>query len=122
MTARFYKGGLRIKEQHEIIIDVLRLPKKEPFLHGSRKMFYVKAMFLLVFLMALKFLFGVFLPSILNLVAIVIGIPLIVLLAIKILERFNAQVKQTGILALPHYYLIILGLMALSGVSYVFFS
>ena len=55
-------------------------------------------------------------------IAILIGIPLIVLLAIKILEKFNKQVKQTGILALPQYYLIILGLMALSGASYVFFG
>ncbi|MDO8642148.1 MAG: hypothetical protein Q7R76_00955 [Candidatus Woesearchaeota archaeon] len=122
MTATFYKGGLRIKEQHEIILDVFRIPKSEPFLDGSRKMFYVKAMFLVLFLMGMKFLFGVFLPSAINIIALVIGAPLIVLLAIHVLEKFNEQVKQTGILALPQYYLIILGLMALSGVSYVFFS
>jgi hypothetical protein len=120
MTAKFYKGGLRIKEQHEIVIDVFRIPKLEPFLDGNHKMFTIKAMVLLVFLMAMKFIFGVFFPGIFHIVLMLIAIPLFVLMIIKIVEKSNQEVNQSSF-ALVKYFFVILAIMAVSGVSYVIF-
>ncbi len=120
MTAKFYKGGLRIKEQHEIVIDVFRIPKIEPFLDGDNKLFTIKAIVLLIFLMGMKFIFGVFFPGIIHVVLMLLVIPLFVLMIIKIIEKSNQEVNHSSF-ALVKYFFVILALMAVSGVSYVIF-
>lgn len=114
-----YKGGLRIKEQHEIVIDGFRFPKHEPFLDGDEKMFYAKAIMFALFLLGMKFLFDVFLPGIISIIAMVLFIPLFVMLLFKIIMDFNKKISQSNFAFITHF-LLILGLMALSGVSYVF--
>jgi hypothetical protein len=102
-------------EQHELLLELFKTEEKDtPFLAGSTEQFKLKMVFFLVMLVSFKFLFDIYLPSILQGLSLVVFAYFTVEGMYKVLIGFNNSVSF-GILVILAYVFCFILLMFLVG-------
>jgi len=98
--------GLRIKEQHEIILDFFKIEHTEiyyPFISGSENEFRNKMFMFLSFLMVFKLIFSIYLPAAAEIILAVVFNFLIVEGLVRIIKSYSNSTIKYGMLSLIFY-------------------
>tara|TARA_Y100000031_G_C8000940_1_gene283582 strand:+ start:163 stop:528 length:366 start_codon:yes stop_codon:yes gene_type:complete len=119
MSKSIYKGGLRIKEQHLIILDIFRLQKRDELVAGSLAIYRTKIVAFLAMLIGLKFIFDIYLPSILEVLAIVVFTYLLATTLIGWADKLNKAVERNAFYSFIYAGVLLLCIFVLSLSFYV---
>lgn len=86
--------GLRIRDQHEIVMDFMTLDQPINQLSGDAKSFLYSLVFATAMMVLGKFLFSIYLPSILEVIALLVFSLAVVVGLSKVLVLYNTAVRQ----------------------------
>lgn len=120
MSRSIYKGGLRIKEQHLIILDVFRLLKKDELVQGSWNIYRTKIVAMMVMIIGMKFVFDVQLPSLLDIILIPIFAFLMTTLLIGYAHKLNQDCLRNPFSIFKYLIVLLLAIIVLSMSVYVY--
>ena len=119
MSRSIYKGGLRIKEQHLIILDLLRLNKADEILAGTQSIFRTKMLAFMIMALGMKYVFDIKVPTLLEVIFITIFLYFVVTCLIGYAHRLNASMQRNPFILFVYLAVLMGAILVLSLSVYV---